>query len=332
MLFRSVLATLLILMSASVPAKTSHTTKAKSAPPQDPVLARRSIERANQDFIVALKKPDMKAIADAFEPDAVLLSPGMDALHGREAIAKFFAAFVAHTTIVETSAITTDVTVSDQTAYETGLYTMTTKAGDADEHADHGKYLVVWYHDDDGHWRIARDISNSSVASATGALAPAATPVPDSQAKDHGHDTAASAAHPKLDVLNWLSGSWNLVDGDRHVEEIWTAPSSNLMVGMGRTVRGDKTAFFEFLRIAARDDGVFYIAQPRGKPPVEFPLQSWDGTSAVFVNAGSDDHLKRIVYRRNADGSMTARVEGSDNGKDFAQEYAYARAVVTRVD
>lgn len=140
--------------------------KIKTAPeaPIDPVAARKAIESANQDFIVALKKNDAKAIADTFEPDAVLLPPGADAVHGREAIARFFADFTAHAVIDETSSITLDVAVAASTAYETGLYTMTTHVGGAAPFADHGKYLCVWKRDSDGRWRVARDISNSSIA------------------------------------------------------------------------------------------------------------------------------------------------------------------------
>ena len=165
MLLRSSIATLLLLTAVNGAGKQPHTT-AKPTPPIDPVAARHEIEAANQAFIVALKQADLKAIADAFEPDAILLPPGADAVRGRDAITKFFAGFVARATIVETSSMTLDVTVSGQSAYETGLYTMTTRTGDAPEVADHGKYVVVWNHDSDGHWRMARDISNTSVSAA----------------------------------------------------------------------------------------------------------------------------------------------------------------------
>ena len=128
-----------------------------------------------------------------------------------------------------------------------------------------------------------------------------------------------------LDKLAWLAGEWTLSDGDRSVEEIWTTPATDMMIGMSRTVRDGKTLSFEFMRIVARDDGVFYIAQPRGRPAVEFPLQRGDRGQVVFVNAGADDHLNRIVYRDNGDGTMTARVEGADGGKDFADDYRYRR-------
>lgn len=128
-----------------------------------------------------------------------------------------------------------------------------------------------------------------------------------------------------LDRFAWLAGAWVLDDGKQHVEEFWSTPAPDMMIGMSRTLRDGKTSAFEFLRIVSHDDAVFYVAQPRGKPPVEFRLASFDGAQAVFVNAGTSDHLQRIVYRHNADDSLAARIEGTDAGKSFAEDYVYRR-------
>ncbi len=154
----------------------------------------------------------------------------------------------------------------------------------------------------------------------------------DAQLSDHGRDATTASAHIKLDALAWLAGTWINDDGDRLIEEIWTAPASDLMLGMSRTLKGGTTVSFEFMRISVRADGVFYIAQPRGKPPLEFPLQSWDGAQAVFTNAGNGDHLKRIIYRHNTDGSFTARIEGANQGAEFAEDYPYHRVRAAHVD
>jgi hypothetical protein len=126
--------------------------------------------------------------------------------------------------------------------------------------------------------------------------------------------------------LAWLSGDWQLTTGARCVEEHWTAPTSNMIVGTSRTVEGNRTVAFEFVRIEARADGVFYVAQPSGKPPVDFKLASEPGPELVFVNPGHADHVKRIVYRRHGDAGVVARVEGEDGGRAFAVDYPYLRA------
>lgn len=154
----------------------------------------------------------------------------------------------------------------------------------------------------------------------------------DAQLADHGRDATTSAVDVKLGELAWLAGTWLVDEGDRRVEEIWTAPSSDLMIGMSRTLRQDRTISFAYMRIAARADGVFFVAQPHGRPPDELRLRSWDGRQAVFVNAGSGDHLRRVVYRNGRNGTMTVRIEGSDGGKDFTEEYPYHRRRSHRID
>jgi hypothetical protein len=126
--------------------------------------------------------------------------------------------------------------------------------------------------------------------------------------------------------LGWLAGDWQMTRGAQCIEEHWTAPSSNTLVGMGRTVTTGRTVSFEFLRIEARADGVYYVAQPNGRPPVDFKLTSESSSELVFVNPGHADHLKRIVYRQAADGGLDARVEGEDGGRAFAEDYRYRPA------
>jgi hypothetical protein len=142
-------------------------------------------------------------------------------------------------------------------------------------------------------------------------------------------DAPAPSASPAIALAQfaWLAGNWRLEEeGATRTDEIWTTPSSNLMLGMSRTLKGGKTVAFEFVSLQKRDDGVYYVAQPGGRPPVDFRLASYADGEAVFVNPGHADHLQRIVYRHNADGSLNARIEGSNNGKAFAKDYAYRRA------
>jgi hypothetical protein len=126
--------------------------------------------------------------------------------------------------------------------------------------------------------------------------------------------------------IGWLTGDWQMSEGTRCVEEHWTSPSSNLLVGMSRTVESGRTTSFEFVRIEARADAIYYVAQPGGRPPVDFRLASGDASELVFVNPGHDDHLERIAYRRRADGGITARIEGKDAGRSFAIDYPFRRS------
>ena len=120
-----------------------------------------------------------------------------------------------------------------------------------------------------------------------------------------------------LSDFSWLAGSRSM-KGTTTFEERWTEPASNLMLGLSRTVRGDKVVEFEFLRIEARADGLYYVAQPGGRPQTDFKLTKWDGTEAIFENP-QHDFPKRVIYRKQPDNVVVARVDGGagTKGQDF---------------
>lgn len=135
--------------------------------------------------------------------------------------------------------------------------------------------------------------------------------------------TSALDSAASISGLAWFAGSWETDDHGRYVEEHWTRLAGGTMLGMSRTVREGKTIAFEFIRLESRPDGIFYVAQPQGRPPVDFKLAELQGQEATFVNPAHGDHLKKIVYRKNSDGSLTARIEGENGGQAFSQEWLY---------
>ena len=89
------------------------------------------------------------------------------------------------------------------------------------------------------------------------------------------------------------------------------------MLGVSRTVSGDRLVEFEYLRIVERDGGLLYIAQPNGQPPTEFRLTHLDGESATFENP-SHDFPKVIAYRARPDGSLEASISGEKGQKKMS--------------
>ena len=136
--------------------------------------------------------------------------------------------------------------------------------------------------------------------------------------------TPAAAQQPTVMDFSWLSGTRQMVSGDVTIEEHWTATADNAVFGVNRTRRGNRVVAFEFLRIQARGDTLFYIAQPNGSPPTPFRLTSWDGTQAIFENP-SHDFPKRILYSKQSDGSVRARVDGGRGVEKGAQEFVFKR-------
>ena len=122
-----------------------------------------------------------------------------------------------------------------------------------------------------------------------------------------------------------LAGIWEATRGDRVIEEHWTRPSSNAMIGMSRTISDGRTTEFEFLAIEKRDADLFYVPQPGGRPPVAFKLTSSAEGRFVFENTAGADRVTRIQYRRDGEDGLDARVEGVENGRPFVLEYRYKR-------
>jgi hypothetical protein len=55
-------------------------------------------------------------------------------------------------------------------------------------------------------------------------------------------------------------------------------------------------------------------------------LHSLRQQTAVFLNPGHADYVKRITYRTNPDGALAGRLEGVDAGKAFAEDFVYRPA------
>src|SRR5689334_15105475 len=133
-------------------------------------------------------------------------------------------------------------------------------------------------------------------------------------------------AAASLNALAWLAGSWELRERHGCTVGYWTRPSTGTLLRMRSAGESGKTRSSAFVRTEARAAGIYYVAQPGGRPPVDFKLSGDPGSELTFVNPGTSDHLKKIIYRRNGEDGMAARIEGENNGKPFAVDYVYRRA------
>jgi Domain of unknown function (DUF6265) len=129
---------------------------------------------------------------------------------------------------------------------------------------------------------------------------------------------------PSIANLSWISGDWQTASGGRaQIEEHWTSVAGGSMMGVSRTVAGDKTVEFEYLRIEQRADGVYYVAHPKARcPGTDFKLTKFSTTEAVFENP-QHDFPKRIIYRKTADDSLTATIDGGEGTK--AMSFSFRR-------
>jgi hypothetical protein len=127
----------------------------------------------------------------------------------------------------------------------------------------------------------------------------------------------------KIEDLGWMSGDWETKPGRMQIDEHWTTVAGASLFGLSRTISGGKTVFFEYLRIEARGSDIFYVAHPRARTPgTDFKLVRLTSQEAVFENL-AHDFPKRLIYRKNSDGTLTARVEGDGSEKEKPQDFHF---------
>jgi hypothetical protein len=137
--------------------------------------------------------------------------------------------------------------------------------------------------------------------------------------------TALLAADGKDDLksLAWIAGTFRGVVGGIEMEEYWTTPEGGVMLGLHRDTREGKLLFFEYLRIEATDDGIDYIASPRGGESTHFRLVEQGERRAVFSNP-DHDFPQRIIYSRDGD-TLCARIEGKEGEQTRSKEWCWQR-------
>ena len=121
---------------------------------------------------------------------------------------------------------------------------------------------------------------------------------------------------PKMALahLSWMAGSWSGSVRGIEMEEHWTAPKGNSMIGIHRDVDKGRTLLFEFLRIEQLGDQIVYLSMPNGRSPATpFPLKELSGTRVVFENP-EHEFPQRIIYWKDGN-DLRARIEGTMNGK-----------------
>ena len=139
---------------------------------------------------------------------------------------------------------------------------------------------------------------------------------------------AAQVGKPKLSDLKWISGCWEINKPERKslISEQWMAPEGNAMMGMSRTVRAGKMTGYEFLRIVEDDNGIHYISKPhQNKDETAFKLVKWTPNHATFENS-AHDFPQRIIYELTKPDALSARIEGTMNGKVSGVDFSFVRA------
>jgi hypothetical protein len=155
-------------------------------------------------------------------------------------------------------------------------------------------------------------VTESSLACAQGTQTPASGP--------------PSASRSRVADLGFMAGCWRgMTRSGTTIEEFYTTPSSNLIVGTTRYVREGRTVDFEFTRIDQTDSGAVITPHPKGVRSVSFVPKVVEANRVIWENP-THDFPQRILYTRAAPDTLVARIEGRTSSGDRALEWRMARA------
>jgi uncharacterized protein (TIGR02246 family) len=115
------------------------------------------IREADDAFEQTFGRRDAAGLAELYTEGGMLMPPGGDFIKGRKAVRDFWQG--AMESGIETAKLDiVEVERHGDAAIEVGRYKLSGAGGGV---VDHGKYIVAWKNEN-GRWKIHRDIWNSS--------------------------------------------------------------------------------------------------------------------------------------------------------------------------
>ncbi len=145
--------------------------------------------------------------------------------------------------------------------------------------------------------------------------------------------TPAAATASPLAKFAWLAGSWRAEhDGDR-LDELWSEPEGDSMVGAFRWMKGGKVWMSEALSLKEEGGDVVMrikhfdaklVAWEEKAESVTFKLVRQEGQTADFERIGSDKPGK-LNYRLASADTLQVRLDTVRDGKPKTEEFTFHR-------
>jgi hypothetical protein len=129
--------------------------------------------------------------------------------------------------------------------------------------------------------------------------------------------TAAPGLAAQAKPLAFLAGCWQgSFRGGGVIEEHYTTPSADLVLGTTRYLRDGRAIDFELTLIRITDSGTVLTPYPKGTASVSFRQKELGEAHVVWENL-AHDFPKRVIYRRLAADSLLARIEDDARGREW---------------
>ena len=142
-----------------------------------------------------------------------------------------------------------------------------------------------------------------------------------------------AGAAQQLAKLEWMRGEWVREQGADRLEEIWSAPSGDSLMGMFRWDKQGKAWMYELMCITVEEGTLVFRLkhfdrrlagwEPKD-PPTAYRLQRQAEREVVFENAERSDP-RRFVYSIDDEGRFVVRLESERDGETRATEFRFRR-------
>lgn len=125
--------------------------------------ADQAVHEAHKNFVKAINSNDLDQFLSMITDDVVFMAPNSPRLVGKEAVSPWAAGYydTFHTTWTKTSL---EIVVRGEWAFEQYAYeSEDMEKATGNVYRDTGKGIIIYHHDADGVWRVARDAWNSDL-------------------------------------------------------------------------------------------------------------------------------------------------------------------------
>ena len=145
-----------------------------------------------------------------------------------------------------------------------------------------------------------------------------------------GEATTPAAENSSLiSPLAWLEGCWHGNVNQRDFREQWLPLSGGMLIGVGQTVLRGKMQDYQYMRIEARSDSVYFSQFSGDRKETSFRLVSTQTADKdmifTFANTAKDIFPERLVYLRGSEGWLYETIEGTLNGSEHKVIYPLRR-------
>ena len=148
-------------------------------------------------------------------------------------------------------------------------------------------------------------------------------------------DPAASPASSKLAPLAFMGGRWETEFGGDQLEEYWSPPAGDSMMGVFRWMKGGKVWMNELITIVDEGDHVAFrlkhfdakmVGWEEKSECLTLKLVRASASEVVFEESKPEQPL-RITYRKASGDVLHVILEHPGGGKPKSEEFTFRRAL-----